>query len=41
MEIEDLDYVPLDSQGGRGKLWQLFGDDMNEIIEDLNEALIA
>jgi hypothetical protein len=41
LEVEDLDYTPFDSLGGRGKLNQLFGAEMETIIEELNEALIA
>jgi type I restriction enzyme R subunit len=41
IEIDDLDYTPFDSQGGRGKMYQLFGNEMNEIIEELNEVLAA
>jgi type I restriction enzyme R subunit len=41
IELDDLDYTPFDSQGGRGKMYQLFGDQMTEIIEELNEALAA
>lgn len=40
-ETDDLDYTPFDAQGGRGKMWQLFGKDMESIIEELNEALAA
>ncbi|NPE28345.1 DEAD/DEAH box helicase family protein [Methanococcoides sp. SA1] len=39
LEVEDLDYTPFDAEGGRGKMYQLFGDDMNEIINELNEVL--
>ena len=39
IEIDDLDYTPFDSKGGRGKMWQLFGENMNGIIDELNEAL--
>ena len=28
-------------EGGRGKMWELFGENMNEIIEELNEKLVA
>ena len=38
---EDLDYAPFDSKGGLGKMWQLFGEKTNEIIEKLNEVLAA
>jgi type I restriction enzyme R subunit len=41
IEIEDLDYTPFDSQGGRGKMHQLFGDKMNDIINELNGILAA
>jgi len=41
VEIDDLDYTPFDAQGGRGKMWQLFGEEMETIIDELNEALVA
>ena len=41
IELDDLDYTPFDSQGGRGKMFQLFGNEINEIINELNEALAA
>lgn len=41
IEMDDLDYTPFDAQGGRGKMYQLFGDQMQEIINELNEVLAA
>jgi len=41
LNTEDLDYTPFDAMGGRGKMWQLFGTDMETIIEELNEVLAA
>ena len=41
IEIDDLDYTPFDSKGGRGKMYLLFGNEMNEIINELNEVLAA
>jgi len=41
VEFDDLDYTPFDSQGGKGKMWQLFGDETNTIIDEMNEALAA
>lgn len=41
VEADDLDYTPFDAKGGRGKMWQLFGDEMETIINELNEALAA
>jgi type I restriction enzyme R subunit len=39
--IEDLDYTPFIEDGGRGKMWQLFGDGSEGIINEMNEALAA
>ena len=39
--VDDLDYTPFDAQGGKGKMWQLFGNDTESIINELNEALAA
>jgi len=41
LEIDDLDYTPFDALGGRGRMYQLFGDEMNTMISELNEALAA
>jgi type I restriction enzyme R subunit len=41
VEVDDLDYSPFDALGGRGKMHRLFGDEMGEIIEELNAALVA
>ena len=40
-ERGDLDYVPFDAKGGLGKMHQLFGDQMDSLIDELNEALVA
>jgi type I restriction enzyme R subunit len=41
IEVEDLDYTPFDAHGGRGKMWQLFGEEMENIIKELNNELVA
>lgn len=41
IEPDDLDYTPFDAKGGRGKMYQLFGAEMNDIIHELNEVLVA
>jgi type I restriction enzyme R subunit len=41
LEIDDLDYTPFDALGGRGRMYQLFGEEMNLVISELNEALAA
>ena len=40
-ERDDLDYAPFDAQGGLGKMHQLFGDGMDELIEEINGELVA
>ena len=39
LDLDDLDYTPFDAQGGRGKMYQLFGNEMEQIIDELNEVL--
>ncbi|KKG08709.1 DEAD/DEAH box helicase family protein [Methanosarcina sp. 2.H.A.1B.4] len=41
LEIDDLAYYPFDVHGGSGRMYQLFGDEMNMVISELNEALAA
>lgn len=41
LEREDLDYAPFDAKGGIGRMHQLFGEEMETMIDELNEALAA
>jgi type I restriction enzyme, R subunit len=41
LDVEDLDYTPFDRQRGRGKMHQLFEGQMDAIIDELNEVLVA
>lgn len=41
IERDDFDLSPFNSQGGLGKMWKLFGEKTDEIIEELNEVLAA
>ena len=41
VDRSDLDYSPFDAQGGLGKMWQLFGEGMDPLLDELNEALVA
>ena len=41
IELDDFDNLPFDAHGGRGKMYQLFGDSMISIIDELNEVLAA
>ena len=39
IEKDDFDLNPFNAQGGLSKMWQLFGDQTDIIIDELNEAL--
>ncbi|WP_274023222.1 DEAD/DEAH box helicase family protein [Vibrio parahaemolyticus] len=39
--VEDLDSTPFDAKGGLGMMYELFGDEMNNIIDELNSELVA
>lgn len=41
LDVDDLDYTPFDAKGGKGKMYQLFGEEMEGIINELNEVLAA
>ena len=41
IEADDFDYAPFAQQGGLGKVHQVFRDELNGIIEDLNGVLAA
>ena len=40
-ERDDFEYAPFAQEGGLGKLYQLFGDRLNVMIDELNEMLAA
>jgi type I restriction enzyme, R subunit len=41
LERNDLDDSPFDAQCGLGNRRQLFGDQIDGLIEELNERLVA
>ncbi len=41
LDRDDLNMVPFDAKGGLGKMHRLFGDQMDEVIGEMNEALAA
>jgi type I restriction enzyme R subunit len=41
IERDDLESNPFDTHGGMGKMYKLFGDDMDGLINELNEVLAA
>src|SRR3989338_7757126 len=41
IDIEDFDYVPFYEKGGRVRATRIFGQELNTILKELNEALVA
>jgi type I restriction enzyme R subunit len=41
LDRDDLDMSPFNARGGLGKMHQLFGERMDDVITELNEALAA
>jgi type I restriction enzyme R subunit len=41
IETDDFEYAPFSQEGGLGKVYQLFGDELNDILAELNEVLAA
>ena len=41
IERDDLEMSPFDGQGGLGKMYQLFGTQMDPLLDELNEVLVA
>ena len=39
LDRDDLDMAPFDSKGGMGQMYNLFGDQMDSVIDELNEVL--
>lgn len=38
--VDDLDFTPFDARGGRGKFYKLFGDEYENILNEMNYALL-
>nr|WP_309504542.1 DEAD/DEAH box helicase family protein [uncultured Roseovarius sp.] len=41
IERDDLEMAPFDGRGGMGQMYALFGDGMDEVMTEMNEALSA
>jgi type I restriction enzyme R subunit len=41
IELDDFEYAPFAQEGGLGKVYQLFWDELTTLIEQLNESLAA
>jgi Type I site-specific restriction-modification system, R (restriction) subunit and related helicases len=39
--IDDFDYTPFDTRGGRGKFYQLFGNEYEHILNEMNYTLVV
>jgi len=41
IETQDFDYAPFSQRGGLGKAHQVFGEQLNGMLEELNAVLAA
>ena len=41
LDRDDPDMAPFDGKGGLGQMYRLFGDRMDDVIDELNEELAA
>lgn len=41
LDKEDLDFAPFDAMGGIGRMHRLFGEELDVVINELNEVLVA
>ena len=41
MERDDLEMAPFDAQGGLGRMYQLFGGQMDVVLAEMNAELVA
>lgn len=41
IELEDFDYAPFSQQGGLGRVHQLFGEQLTQVMDELNRELVA
>ena len=41
IERDDLELAPFDAHGGLGRMYVLFGDGMDDVMSEMNEALAA
>lgn len=41
IDMEDFEYSPFYERGGPVKVYQLFGSDLSDMLEELNEVLTA
>lgn len=41
MGLEDFQYAPFDQRGGLGQAYALFGDQLGQVLEEMNVELVA
>jgi type I restriction enzyme R subunit len=41
IEMDDFDNAPFNKRGGAGKVYEVFGEELNSLLEELNEVLAA
>ena len=41
IEIDDFDYAPFQGKGGRMRVHQVFGDELESVLSELSEVLAA
>ena len=41
IDVDDFEYAPFYEKGGAVKAYQVFGDELNKVLEELNEVLAA
>ena len=41
IETDDFEYAPFDQRGGIGKAYEVFGEKLPALLDELNEALAA
>jgi type I restriction enzyme R subunit len=41
IEAEDFGYAPFDQRGGLGRVHQLFGSQLSNVVDELNRELVA
>jgi len=39
LDRDDLDMAPFDARGGMGQMYRIFGDQMDAVIDEMNEAM--
>ncbi len=41
IETDDFEYAPFSQEGGLGKVYQLFGEELGAILDDLSRSVVA